>query len=329
MALPESSITEAMRTISGTGKSADLRSRRLLDVAQVVSVRVDRGAGGQTGFQPAIIATVRMPFHWTTSEGRIRWGMIPDVHMSAPVAIGDMVVLETIGRGFAATYIGSPAIQPMPLHVSALVTNLGFQVVAQGPGNAAQWYRKLGTFSVRGESSAFIASATFEELAQTGPAPVSLLPDTAAVSFAANVPAEGAAFPAGTADLSALTAVLETGLIFDAVAFTVRLAALGPHDDAGNPVRPTDAGAAWIHGEAGAGLRGATLNPGHVSVVGNRGLTASFDAAFDVGPAGAGRRYDLYLLVTPARGTPTYTATSLRLNVLEAAWNTAYQRAQL
>ena len=82
--------------------------------------------------------------------------------MSAPVAIGDMVVLETIGRGFATTYIGSPAVQPMPLQVSGRVNLPSFQLAAQGPGGAVQWYRKLGTFSVRGESSAFIASATFE-----------------------------------------------------------------------------------------------------------------------------------------------------------------------
>ena len=99
---------------------------------------------GQAGLQPSFTAAVRMPFHWTTNEGRIRWGLIPDVNMSAPVAIGDMVVLETIGRGFSATYIGSPAIQPMPLHVSGLVPNPTFQTGGAGSGQRGPVVQEAG-----------------------------------------------------------------------------------------------------------------------------------------------------------------------------------------
>ena len=317
MTMPASSIAEAMRKMSTTGKSADQRSRRLLDIGQVVSVKIERGPAGQPDFRPAFTATVRMPYHWTDNEGRIKWGLIPDVHMSAPVAIGDMVVLETIGRGFGATYIGSPAIQPMPLHVTGLVNLPSFLLAAQGPGGAVQWYRRLGTFSVRGESSAFIASATFEALHQTAPALTSRLPATAPVSGHS------------TADLSDLNTILESGTIFDnAVPFAVRLAALGPHDTDGDPVRPSGAGAVWILGEAGAGQVGATVDPGHIGVTENPNLSVSFDAAFDVGAEGAGQKFDLYLLIT-ASSVSTYTALTMRLNVLEAAWNTDYTRTLL
>ena len=317
MVLPQSSVTDAMRRMSTTGKSADQRSRLLLDIGQVVSVRIDRGPLGQTGFRPAFLADVRRPFHWTDNDGGIKWGVIPDVHMSAPVAIGDMVVLETIGRGFATTYIGSPAVQPMPLQVSGLVNLPSFLLAAQGPGGAVQWYRRLGAFSVRGESSAFIASTSFDELNQTFPVMTSRLPATAPVSGHA------------IATLSSLNAVLEGGVIFDgSVPFAVRLAALGPYGADGDPVRPTRAGAAWILGEAGAGQRGAIVDPGHIGVRGNPGLAVSFDAAFDVGSAGAGKMFDLYLLIS-AGSLSTYTALSMRLNVLEAAWNTDYTRTLL
>ena len=154
---------------------------------------------------------------------------------------------------------------------------------------------------MRGEISAFIASATFERPD----------PDGAGAGGAAAVDRAGHLRTLRhQADLSDLKSVLESGLIYDAVAFSVRLAALGPHDAAGNPVRPTDAGAAWVRGEAGAGRIGATLNPGHARVVGARGVTVSFDAAFDVGPAGAGKTYDLYLLITPNSGTPAYNAAA-------------------
>ena len=272
MAIPESSVAEAMQKMSSTGKSADMRSRRLLDIGQVVSVRIERG---QAGERPGFLATVRMPYHWTANDGRIRWGLIPDVYMSAPVAIGDMVVLETIGRGFAAVYIGSPAVQPMALHVSGEVFLPSLQLEAQGPGGAVQWYRRLGTFSMRGQSSAFTASAHFVELRQTAPALTSRLPATVPLDYNTS-----------TADLSALNTVLESGLIYDnTVPFTVRLAALGPYDEDGNRVRPTGADAAWVLGEGGAGRAGAVVNPGHVAIADNPGLTISFDAAFDVGAA--------------------------------------------
>ena len=325
MTTPASSVADAMRKMSATGKSADLRSRRLLDIGQVVDVRIERG---QTGDRPGFLATVRLPFHWTANDGQIRWGMIPDVHMSAPAAIGEMVVLETIGRGFEAIYVGSPAVQPMPLHVSGAVANPGIQPAAQGPGGAVQWYSKLGEFSVRGESSAFIASATFANLSQTVPALTSLLPATAPITTSSE---GGQHTHTGTAALSGaptrLREVLETGIIRGgAIPFSVRLAALGPYDQDGSPVEPGDAGAAWILGEAGAGQTGAVVNPGHISVAGNPDLAVAFDAAFDVGASGAGKRYDLYLLITPDSGTPTYTALQMRLNVLEAAWNTVYAR---
>ena len=317
MTTPASSIADAMKKMSTTGKSADQRSRGLLTVGQVVSVKIERGPASEPGYRPGFTATVRIPFHWTDNEGQIKYGQIPDVQMSAPVAIGDMVVLETIGRGFATTYIGSPAVQPMPLQVSGLVNLPSFQLAAQGPGAAVQWYRRLGRFFVRGESSAFIASATFEALHQSAPALTSRLPATARVSGHS------------TADLSDLNAVLESGMIFDgAVPFAVRLAALGPYDADGDPVRPSGAGAAWILGEAGAGQVGATVDPGHIGVADNPNLAVSFDAAFDVGVEGAGQRYDLYLLVTAA-SQATYTALTMRLNVLEAAWNTDYARTLL
>ena len=319
--------------MSTTGKSADLRSRRLLDIGQVVEVKIERGPPGSP---PDFIAVLRMPFHWTDNEGKIKWGMIPDVHMSAPVAIGDMVLLETIGRGFSTTYLGSPAIQPMPLHRSGLVSNPVIQTVALGPGGAVQWYRKLGAFSIRGESSAFIASASFDRLTQFLPEPAELLPETAPVGnpSPASAPVSGHSSAnlsgvAWVADLTGLKAALEGGLIHDAIPCSIRLAALGPYDEDDKPVGPTDAGAAWIDGEVGAGETGAIVNPGHFAVVGNPDYGVSFDAAFDVGPDGAGKTYDLYLVITPESGTPTYRASALRLNVLEANWNTDYLRTGL
>ena len=307
-----------MRKIVATGKGADMRSRRLLDIGQVVDVSVDRGPGNQPGYRPTFSATVRMPFHWTDNSGRIRFGLIPDVSMSAPVAIGDMVVLETIGRGFATTYIGSPAVQPMPLYVSGLVANISIQLAAQGPGGAVQWYRRLGRFSVRGESSAFIASATFEGLSQTAPALTSRLPATALIDF-----------QSFEADLSGLNTVLESGVVYDgAVPFAVRLAALGPYDGDGEPVRPTDPGAEWIDGGVVAGDRGAVIDPGRIGVAGNPSVTVPVDANFRVS-AHAGKTFDAYLLITPDSGSPEYTATRLRLTVLEAAWNTDYRRTLL
>ena len=327
MTTPASSIADAMKKMSTTGKSADRRSRGLLTVGQVVNVKIERGPASEPDYRPGFIATVRVPFHWTDNEGRIKYGLIPDVQMSAPVAIGDMVVLETIGRGFAATYIGSPAVQPMPLHVSGLVSLPSFQLAAQGPGGAVQWYRRLGRFSVRGESSAFIASAAFDSLNQSSPVMTSRLPATVPVNVARN---SGTSHThTSEAVLDNLNTVLQGGVIYNsAIPFAVRLAALGPYDTDGEPVRPSDAGAAWILGEAGAGQRGAIVNPGHIGVRGNPDLAVSFDAAFDVGAEGAGRKYDLYLLVS-ASSVSTYTALRMRLNVLEAAWNTDYERTLL
>lgn len=315
-------LSEVVAQGVAPGQLADQRSRRLLSLARVVAVRVQDGI---------LRADVEAPMFWTSPDGRPQYATIRDVIVNVPVAIGEGVLLETIGDGGPTTfYLGGRAGQPRPLHVSGRVSGAPYRIAlaAGGPSSslnpAFQWYRKLGAFRVRGESSAFAASATFEGLGQATPAMTSKLPATAPVTVA---PRTGI----GTADLSQLNSELEGGTIFNnSVPFAVRLAALGPYDADGNPVRPTDPGAAWIHGEAGAGERGGTVAPGHITVADNQDVAVSFDAAFDMGREGAGLKYDLYLIIAADGGTaPIFTAERIRLNVLEAAWNTNYRRTEL
>lgn len=300
------------------GKRADRRSRELLTRGDVTSVEItDEGH---------FIATVRHPFRWGTTAGVPQYASIYPVYINVPVAIGDDVLMETLGDGPRTVYLGSRIGQPRPLQVGALVTGSPYRIelASGGPSSALaepfQWYRKLGSFTIRGESSAFAASATFEGLTQATPELTSKLTATEPVSV--NI-----ITGIGTADLSEWKTALESGIIFTGgVPFTVRLAALGPHDDV-NPVKPTDSGAAWIDGEIGAGFRGAVINPG---ALGSPELSVSFDAAFDVGSDGAGRKYDLYLVVAAdGNSAPVYTATRIRLNILEAAWNTDYRASAL